>query len=108
MSAQIANNVANYLPPNGDPDTQPGRKVSDVEQELAVLARNTEALEIIAEGLEKRLGCVLSVAPATSASPPKPEVVRVPLANIIMGHNGRLHSSITRLNDIIARIELPE
>ena len=105
MSAQLENQ-GNYLPSMSE---TVGHKVSDVEQELAVLNKNAEALDLCVGELEKRLSCVLPpvtpAGPSQATSQPRP--VRVPLAEMLEIPNHRLHAALTPLNDIIARIELP-
>lgn len=87
----------------------PERKISDVEQELVVLNKQAEAVHLCVDQLERRLGCVLPpTVPAGPSQTGGPEPIRVPLAETIRTANNRLHISLTRLNDIIARVELPE
>lgn len=107
MSAQM-NQIGSYMPDRDPEFNSAPRKVSDVEQELAVLNKNAEAIALCVDELEKRLACVLPPsAPVATGNTSLPEVVRVPLAEMIRTPNNRLHSSLTKLNDIIARIELP-
>lgn len=105
MSADYSNSL--YA--NSREATNAPTKVSDVEQELTVLNRNAEAVDLCVDQLEKRLACVLppSVPVGATSQTSQPRPVRVPLADMIEVANNRLHTALTRLNDIIARVELP-
>lgn len=81
-------------------------RTAAVSEQVAGLAKRTEALHQAISLLEQRIDCVVRPAPPAPQSGEKQPTPSVSMASALLEMNNRLEHALQRLDSLLNRIEL--